>query len=88
MEEKSVIWTWRSTKLSSRFRRRREGRARFRAERTPPIRYIQGRAGPGGYGARGRARSRFYEDQGILAPARSGALGLTRVYSPRDPHAG
>jgi len=27
---------------------------------------------------------RFYEDQGILAPARSGASGLTRVYSPRD----
>ena len=27
---------------------------------------------------------RFYEDQGILAPARSGTSGLTRVYSPRD----
>jgi len=27
---------------------------------------------------------RFYEDQGILAPERSGASGLTRVYSPRD----
>ncbi len=27
---------------------------------------------------------RFYEDQGILAPARAGASGLTRVYSPRD----
>ncbi len=27
---------------------------------------------------------RFYEDQGILAPTRSGASGLTRVYSPRD----
>jgi len=27
---------------------------------------------------------RFYEDQGILAPTRGGASGLTRVYSPRD----
>jgi DNA-binding transcriptional MerR regulator len=27
---------------------------------------------------------RFYEDQGILAPARAGASGLKRVYSPRD----
>jgi DNA-binding transcriptional MerR regulator len=27
---------------------------------------------------------RFYEDQGILAPARTGASGLTRVYAPRD----
>ncbi len=27
---------------------------------------------------------RFYEDQGILAPARAGANGLKRVYSPRD----
>lgn len=27
---------------------------------------------------------RFYEDQGILAPARAGAGGLKRVYSPRD----
>jgi len=27
---------------------------------------------------------RFYEDQGILAPVRSGSSGLTRVYSPRD----
>ncbi len=27
---------------------------------------------------------RFYEDQGILAPTRRGASGLTRVYSPRD----
>jgi DNA-binding transcriptional MerR regulator len=27
---------------------------------------------------------RFYEDQGILAPGRSGASGLTRVYAPRD----
>jgi DNA-binding transcriptional MerR regulator len=27
---------------------------------------------------------RFYEDQGILQPARAGTSGLTRVYSPRD----
>ncbi|HEU0199949.1 MAG TPA: MerR family DNA-binding transcriptional regulator [Burkholderiaceae bacterium] len=27
---------------------------------------------------------RFYEDHGILAPARTGASGMTRVYSPRD----
>ncbi|MCU0940902.1 MAG: MerR family DNA-binding transcriptional regulator [Burkholderiaceae bacterium] len=27
---------------------------------------------------------RFYEDQGILAPARAGRGGLRRVYSPRD----
>ncbi|MFN3564628.1 MAG: MerR family transcriptional regulator [Burkholderiaceae bacterium] len=27
---------------------------------------------------------RFYEDQGILAPARAGRGGLKRVYSPRD----
>ena len=27
---------------------------------------------------------RFYEDQGILAPARAGSGGLRRVYSPRD----
>ncbi len=27
---------------------------------------------------------RFYEDQGILSPTRSGASGLTRVYSSRD----
>lgn len=27
---------------------------------------------------------RFYEDQGILAPAREGAGGLRRVYAPRD----
>jgi DNA-binding transcriptional MerR regulator len=27
---------------------------------------------------------RFYEDQGILAPTRTGASGLKRVYSPRD----
>jgi DNA-binding transcriptional MerR regulator len=27
---------------------------------------------------------RFYEDQGILAPSRVGASGLTRVYAPRD----
>jgi DNA-binding transcriptional MerR regulator len=27
---------------------------------------------------------RFYEDQGILSPTRSGVSGLTRVYSARD----
>jgi DNA-binding transcriptional MerR regulator len=27
---------------------------------------------------------RFYEDHGILAPAREGPRGLRRVYSPRD----
>lgn len=27
---------------------------------------------------------RFYEDQGILQPERSGSSGLTRVYSARD----
>ncbi len=27
---------------------------------------------------------RFYEDHGILQPARTGASGLKRVYSPRD----
>lgn len=27
---------------------------------------------------------RFYEDHGILAPARAGRGGLKRVYSPRD----
>jgi DNA-binding transcriptional MerR regulator len=27
---------------------------------------------------------RFYEDHGILAPARAGVRGLTRVYSARD----
>jgi DNA-binding transcriptional MerR regulator len=27
---------------------------------------------------------RFYEDQGILQPGRSGSSGLTRVYSNRD----
>lgn len=27
---------------------------------------------------------RFYEDQGLLAPAREGPTGMRRVYSPRD----
>lgn len=27
---------------------------------------------------------RFYEDQGLLSPERSGSSGLTRVYSARD----
>lgn len=27
---------------------------------------------------------RFYEDQGILTPARAGQTGMVRVYSPRD----